>query len=71
MVLLTMMSEINKSGRCANAHIMMENMHELDERFEWLSRFYGAKDAKAVENAALVISADLLELLNVALTQFP
>lgn len=51
-------------------HKMLESMHELDERFEWLGRFYEAKDGSAVEKVSLVIATDLLELMDVAVTKF-
>lgn len=70
MVILMMMPDVTKSGLCANAHMMMENMHELDERFEWLGRYYGKEEGNAIELASLGIAADLLELQEIALTHF-
>lgn len=70
MVILMMMPDITKSGLCANAHIMLENLHELDERFEWLGRYYGKKEERAIELTSLYIDADLLELHEIALSRF-
>ena len=42
----------------------------MDERFEWLGRYYGKEEGNAIELASLGIAADLLELQEIALTHF-